>query len=162
MSVRTPRCPPEVVPDAVVRDPWLEKIEWLMDRAIPVGGRSFGLDPILGLIPGAGEAIGGMVSLFLVARAVQLGAPKSAIARMLVNVGIDSIVTSVPVLGTIFDFAFKANTRNLRLLQESVAGRRDTKRDITFVVGVVVIAALLVLAPIVLFLWGVSALFGWF
>ncbi|HBY64159.1 MAG TPA: hypothetical protein DEH78_30425 [Solibacterales bacterium] len=81
------------------RDPWLERIEWPMDRAIPVGGRSFGLDPILGLIPGAGEAVGAFVSLFLVARAVQLGASKSALARMPLNVAIDSIVTSVPVAG---------------------------------------------------------------
>jgi Domain of unknown function (DUF4112) len=94
-------------------DPHVARAEtlarWLDDRW---------LDPILGLLlPGAGDAIGALLSLYIVGIAIRRRVPAAAIARMLLNIGIDTAVGAVPVLGDLFDFAWKANRKNLALLR---------------------------------------------
>src|SRR5678816_2551779 len=69
----------------ISRDPIIEYLEWLMDRAIPVGRWSFGLDGILGLIPGLGDVVSGIVSSYIIARAARAGVPRAALARMMTN-----------------------------------------------------------------------------
>lgn len=98
----------------------LETVARLMDRAftIPGTGIRFGLDNLIGLVPGIGDAVGAVVSLWVVAEARRLGAPKTLVARMLANVAIDGLAGSVPLVGDIFDVAFKANIRNLELLRQ--------------------------------------------
>ena len=114
---------PEIVPvDAPVAkvDPWVEKLAWLMDGMIPIGRWSIGLDGILGLIPGLGDLAGALISMLIVLRAVQSGIPRIAIARMMTNIAIDTLVGSIPLLGDAFDFAYKSNLKNLRIYEDAL------------------------------------------
>jgi hypothetical protein len=100
---------------------------------LPGTSRNFGLDGILGLIPGIGDAATGAVSLYLVAEGWRLGMPISRILRRGVNVGIDTVVGSIPLVGDLFDFAWKANQKNVRLVldhleNESARGPRAPTR----------------------------------
>ena len=81
----------------------------------------FGLDGLAGLLPGAGDAVMSAVSLYIVWEARNMGAPTSLLARMLANVALDTAGGAVPFLGDLFDVAFKANLRNLALLEGWVA-----------------------------------------
>ena len=99
----------------------LKRIKWLADLfddkfRLPGTDRRFGLDGILGLIPGVGDAATGAVSLYLAAEGWRLGMPITSILRMGVNVAVDTIVGAVPLLGDLFDFAWKANQKNVRLV----------------------------------------------
>src|SRR5438552_7279645 len=87
-------------------DPFIEWLAWLMDNSIRIGPWAIGLDGFLGLIPGIGDMAGAAVSAVIVLRAMQSGVPKSAVLRMLINVGLDSLAGSIPLVGDIFDFAF--------------------------------------------------------
>ena len=92
-----------------------------MDSAFRLpGGFRFGLDGLIGLIPGVGDAIGVVVSLYIVARARKLGVSRGTLVRMLANVGVEGLIGSIPILGDAFDFAFKANRRNLALLRRNL------------------------------------------
>jgi hypothetical protein len=97
----------------------LEALARLMDGAFVIPGTSvrFGLDGLVGLIPGIGDVIGGLVSSYLIWEARQLKVPKWLIARMVTNVFIDTVVGSVPVVGDIFDVMFRANLKNMALLR---------------------------------------------
>jgi hypothetical protein len=90
----------------------------LMDSAVAIPGTNirFGLDSIIGLIPGAGDALSAGVSLYIVYEAAQLGATRKQLTMMLGNIALDTLAGSVPVLGDVFDLTFKANIRNLRML----------------------------------------------
>ena len=96
----------------------LDALAWLLDSALRVPGTRlrFGLDGVLGLVPGAGDLVTAALSLYLVAEAWRLGLPKRAIIAMLGNIGVDTAIGAVPLLGDIFDFAFKANRRNMSIL----------------------------------------------
>ena len=99
----------------------LEWLAWLMDRSIPIPGTklTFGLDAILGLIPGGGDLFAGLIQTGLVLTALKhYRVPKAVAARMAANVLLDIGVGSIPLLGDLFDAGFKANTRNLNLLRE--------------------------------------------
>ncbi|GGD17203.1 DUF4112 domain-containing protein [Aquisalinus flavus] len=97
----------------------LEKLATLLDAqfVIPGTGVRFGLDSLIGLIPGIGDTATGIVSLWIVWQGVRLGVGPGTVIRMLVNVLIDTVIGSIPLLGDIFDVAFKANLANIRLIQ---------------------------------------------
>ena len=96
---------------------------WLDERfEIPGTGIRFGLDGLLGLIPGFGDTLTALVSLYLVAEARQVGASRWTVIRMLANVAIDWAVGLVPLAGDIFDIAFKANRRNIAILRRHLDG----------------------------------------
>ena len=125
----------------------------LLDDAVRVPGTrvGFGLDALLGLIPGIGDAAGGLVSAFVVMQAARIGVPGTVLARMLVNVGIDALVGTVPVLGDLFDVAWKANRKNVALLEQAVAAPEATRRaSVGVVIGVAVAVALMVAGGILL------------
>ncbi len=106
-------------------DQHLERITLLMDKAIRIPGTNlqFGLDPILGLfLPVAGDAIGAIVSAYMVFVSVRYGLPKIVIARMVFNIAADFAVGCIPFLGDAADFVWKVNTRNLRLLNRYASG----------------------------------------
>ena len=96
----------------------LNFLAWLLDSSIPLPGTRFtvGLDALIGLVPLLGDLIGVALSSFIVAEASRLGAPRSLLARMAFNVAVDGIVGIVPFLGDAFDAGWKANQRNVRLL----------------------------------------------
>jgi hypothetical protein len=105
-------------------DPWIRHLAYLMDGAIPIGRWSIGLDPLIGMIPGIGDLIGALISMVIVARAVQAGIPRVAVARMLANIAVDTLVGTIPLFGDAFDFAFKSNLKNLKIYEESLLDRR--------------------------------------
>ena len=101
----------------------LTRMAKLMDTAwgIPFTKIRFGFDSVVGLIPGAGDAVNLGVSLYSLILARKLGVPNSMLIRMAANAGIDFGLGSIPVVGDIFDLFFKSNTRNLKMLTEFLA-----------------------------------------
>ena len=106
--------------DGFLSDEHLAKLEHLFDRAFTFPGTQFrfGLDGVLGLLPGIGDAATALVSSVVVADAWKSGARKRTIARMAKNVGVDFVVGSIPLVGDLFDFGYKANTKNIKLLRD--------------------------------------------
>ena len=95
----------------------IQKFAHLLDASIRLpGGIRIGIDSLLGLIPGIGDLFGSLASAWLVLHAVKLGAPKGLIFKMLINIAIDTVIGLVPILGDIFDIFWKANLRNVALL----------------------------------------------
>ncbi len=94
----------------------------ILDNAveIPFTGYRVGLDPIIGLIPGGGDVVSLGLSGYMIYSAWKLGATRGTLGAMAANVAIDALVGVVPVVGDIFDFAFKANARNMRLLEKEL------------------------------------------
>jgi hypothetical protein len=92
----------------------------VLDSAIRIPGTSFriGLDPILGLIPGLGDALGTALSGYIVVEATRFGASLSVLLRMLSNVGFEAVIGLIPGVGDVFDALWKSNARNLRLLEQ--------------------------------------------
>jgi len=110
-------------------DQHLERIAMLMDRSIRIPGTGirFGIDPVIGFFfPVAGDAIGAIVSAYIVLVSVKYGLPKIVIARMVFNIAADFVVGSIPFLGDAADFVWKVNTRNLRLLNKYASGKRGS------------------------------------
>lgn len=103
----------------------LRRIAWAMDGAFRLPGSKFrfGLNSILGLPPVLGDALLGTISLYIVYEGYRLGVPKAAIARMLANVAVETAVGTIPIAGDLFDVAFKANLRNLEIIDRYVTGR---------------------------------------
>jgi hypothetical protein len=105
-------------------DRWMQHLAYIMDGAVRIGPWSIGLDPLIGLVPGFGDLLGALISMLIVGRAVQAGIPRIAIARMVTNIAIDTLVGSIPLFGDAFDFAYKANLKNLRIYEQSLYARR--------------------------------------
>jgi hypothetical protein len=103
--------------------PLVRRVVDLMDQRFVVPGTSFrfGMDALIGMIPAVGDLMGMAIGSVVFFEAVRLRAPMRVLAQMLFNLWIDSVVGSVPVLGDAFDFVFKANRRNLKLLERHVA-----------------------------------------
>jgi hypothetical protein len=104
----------------------LRRAAWLLDGAARIPGTRFrfGLNSVIGLVPGGGDAALAMLSLAFVWQARRLGAPAPLLRRMLLNVAVEFGGGLVPVLGDVFDMAFKANLRNLDLLERHLRGGR--------------------------------------
>ncbi len=98
----------------------LDALATLMDSAIVIPGTNirFGADALIGLIPGIGDAVTAGVSCLIILEARRMGAPHHVVARMIGNVALDGLVGVIPVVGDIFDVAFRANLRNMRLLRK--------------------------------------------
>ena len=103
----------------------LRRLARLMDSSFGIPGTRYrvGLDPLLGLIPGIGDAVGLGAALWIVTEARRLGVPGPIIARMLGNVALDAVIGTVPVLGDLFDAGYKANERNLDLIERELRKR---------------------------------------
>jgi len=140
---------------AEVVDPRIADVEALarwLDYAFALpGGFRYGLSGFIGLIPGIGDVLDALFSLYIVVRAVQLGIPRITVARMVMNVGIESLLGAAPFLGAIFDTVFKANRRNYHLLRSHILGSRSQKaRDWLFVVLAGILAVASVTLPLIL------------
>ena len=110
----------------------MRAVSTLMDDVVPIPGtnKSFGLDPLLSLDPSpVGDLIGGAISLYIVAESANLGVPYTTLVKMIGNVAVDVGIGSVPVLGVLLDAVWKANERNLGLVEEYVEGRTDLSMD---------------------------------
>jgi hypothetical protein len=140
------------VPEVV--DPRIADVEavarWFDYAFVLPGGFRFGLAGIIGLIPGIGDIIDGLVSLYIVYRAIQLGVPRVTIARMMINVGIEGVAGSLPFIGDLFDVVFKANLRNLQILNRHLTQpRQQSMLDWLFFIGTVLLVAAAVALPVI-------------
>ena len=101
----------------------IRKIARLLDSAIGIPGTKirFGLEPILGLIPGGGDLVTALISAYTIYLATSFGLEKQEIFKMMRNVAIDTLVGSIPVAGDLFDAYFKSNIRNLKILEQHIA-----------------------------------------
>lgn len=108
------------------------QLGWLLDSSIRLpGGYRVGLDGIIGLIPGVGDVVGGALSAWVLYQANKLGAPKSLQLRMIFNILIDTLLGAIPLVGDLFDFMWKANSRNLALLERYQQAPTQTRRRAT-------------------------------
>ena len=98
----------------------LRRLAWIIDAAFRLPGTRFrfGLNSLIGLTPAAGDAVLAAISLYIVWEAHALGVPRHKLAKMLGNVGVETLAGAVPVLGDLFDMTFKANLRNLAIVEE--------------------------------------------
>jgi len=136
----------------------------LLDQCITLpGGFRIGIDPIIGLIPGIGDVLSAVLSLYLVYQAALLGLPKRILARMLGNVAIEGLVGTFPVLGDLFDAVWKANMRNLRLIEMHYAPAnlgRSKGKILLWIFGVLAAFLAAYLTAVYLVLRGILSLFG--
>ena len=153
---------PEVLPPRLKRggkvfdDDNLDLLSHILDDFLKIPGTSirFGLDGIVGFIPGVGDLIGGLASCIIIVAAWMRGVPYVTVARMVANVGIEVVVGAIPVLGDMFDIAWRANRRNYALLAGSLTEpRKHTVQSWIFLIGLCVLLAGLVLVPILLLAW---------
>jgi len=134
----------------------LDVLSRVLDTWFQIPGTSirFGVDGIIGFIPGVGDLLAGLASTIIVLAAFFRGVPLITIARMIANLAIEVGIGAVPVLGNLFDIAWRANRRNYHLLERSIATpRRDTWKDWIFmaILGVGIVTMMMV--PFLLLLW---------
>lgn len=158
------RSPLEAV---VVTDPErearLKRLAYFLDEWIPLpGGYRIGLDGLLGLIPGVGDWAGAALSSYIIWEAARMGASKRILLRMVGNVAVETAVGVVPVLGDIFDFAWKANSRNLRLLRDTgrLKPARRPKRILWLIGAALLIGVVILSAAIGALVWWLLSLFA--
>jgi hypothetical protein len=138
----------------------LEALARIMDAAFEVPGLGirFGLDALIGLLPGIGDTLSAVISMYLLKAASQLGVPRVTLMRMGLNVATDALLGSVPLIGDIFDVGWKANVKNVELLKRHLettpVDQRRARRGDWLVVGAVgvVVAAAVIGAATVAFL----------
>jgi hypothetical protein len=125
----------------------------LLDDLVRVPGTKIGigLDPLLNLIPIAGDAVGTAMSAYLLVTAVRMGVPTRILARMLLNIGIDALVGAIPVLGQAFDFVWKANSLNMTLLERYATMPTSTTKSSGAMVVVVLMLFVLIVILVVWF-----------
>ena len=123
---------------------WVERISRLLDAQFRVPGTRFrfGIDPIIGLIPGLGDLSSFAVSGVLIMTMARNGVSRKLLLLMLGNLAVDTVLGSIPILGSIFDFTFKANQRNVRLLQQHYqeGKHRGGGTGIVLAVGIALLA----------------------
>jgi hypothetical protein len=140
----------------IFRDSTLQRLEIVLDEAFRIPGTKFrfGIDGIIGLVPGLGDVIAGLLSLVIPVAAWIRGVPYITLTRMTVNLGIGVLVGSIPLFGDLFDIAFKANRRNYRLLQRHLGQpRRHTWKDWAFLLLLLSALALVFAIPIAFAVW---------
>jgi hypothetical protein len=142
---------------------WAERLVRFLDDGFVVPGTRFrvGFDAVIGLIPGVGDLVMTATSLSLVWLAWQRGVSKAVLGRMLVNLGVDALAGAVPVFGDVFDLVFKANRRNLTLLERyDRAPRQAEARDGAFLALVAIFIIAILTVPLVLAILIVRWLLG--
>ena len=131
----------------------------LLDSAFQVPGTNmrFGMDPIIGLVPGAGDLITGFFSVMILLHGLRLGVPKVIVGRMLMNIATDLVVGAVPLLGDLFDAAFKANLKNMALLEAyAQPGATPRPSDYALVGAALVLIVGLMAVPLAILWWLLS------
>lgn len=142
----------------------LRRYQYVLDQAFRVPGTNlrFGWDPIIGLVPWAGDFLTALMAAAIVVQSHRMGVPKVVQARMVINVALDLLIGVVPFLGDVADVFWKANTKNMALLERHAhAQRPPTTGDWLFVGGVIGVIALLAMIPGLLILWVGSSILEW-
>jgi hypothetical protein len=147
----------------------LDKLSHLMDGLfrIPGVGWRFGLDALVGLIPGIGDTATSLVSFYILAAGVRYRVPKVTLLRMGLNIGVDYVLGSIPLVGDIFDFAWKSNEMNVELLRQratvtAAEAKQGRTSDWLFVGVIILVLLALLVGSIVLSLYLLSLIIGYF
>ncbi len=149
---------------------WVERLAWILDSAFRVPGttdRRVGIDGLLTLVPVVGDAAGVALSMAVVLAGVAAGVSVPTLLRMLINVGIEATIGLIPFAGALFDMVYKANIRNLVLMERDLADRRATRRSslavLALMIGVIFLGLLMVVlawfAAIGVLVWFFTRLF---
>lgn len=141
----------------------LRQIARLWDELVPLPflDRRIGLDALVGLVPGVGDVAGALVAGWGLVVAVRMGAPASVTGRMLLNITIDTLVGAIPLLGDIFDIGWRAQRRNVTLLERWLDDpARATRRSTAFLVAIAAAMIALMLATVWLVAWIFTRLMG--
>jgi len=145
--------PPRRPPPGGLTDEQLDHLAAVLDDIFHIPGTKirFGLDPIVGLVPGLGDIISGLLSFLIVFAAWQRGLPRVTIMRMVANIGVDTLTGTIPIVGDLFDMMWKSNRMNYNLLARYRGGTRKglVARDWLFFLLLVLCAAALIMLPIV-------------
>src|SRR3954451_21401531 len=153
--------PPEEKGKRKALEPLFKWLAYIMDEVIRVPGTQFrfGLDPLLGLIPGIGDTSSALVSAFALIQAVRIGVPKVLIMRMALNILTNEVIGVIPVIGDTFSFWFKSNARNYEIIKNHRLGTSAPKpTDWLFVIGILLLIFLIVCAGIAISFFLLGAL----
>jgi hypothetical protein len=141
------------VPNSRPLPEWVRRFSWVLDDAFAVPGmpgRRVGVDGVIAIVPVAGDAVGVVLSLVIVVVGVAAGVSVPTIVRMLLHIGLEALIGVVPIVGTVFNMAFKANNRNVALIERDLADRRATRRSslgvLVLTVGVAFAGVLMLVA----------------
>ena len=137
----------------------LDQLAFYLDGLFRVPGTTwrFGLDGLIGLIPNVGDTLTSIASFYILFAAVRYGVPKITLLRMAMNIAIDYVIGSIPVIGDAFDFVWKSNQMNMNLIRERASGRGEGKTsDYLFVFALIGLLAVVLLGSVV-----VSAFLIW-
>lgn len=132
-------------PQAVEVERSLDRLSYMLDGLfrIPGTGWRFGLDALIGLIPGVGDTLTSVASFYILASGVRYRVPKVTLLRMGINIGLDYVVGLLPVVGDVFDAWWKSNERNVRLLREratvSAAEAKEGRKSDWLFVGLIIL-----------------------
>ncbi len=157
------------VPNSRPLPEWVRRFSWLLDDAFPVPGlpgRRVGFDGIVAIVPVAGDVVGLTLSLVIVLVGVAAGVSVPTLVRMLLHIGLEALIGLVPFAGTVFNMAYKANNKNVALIERDLADRRGTRRSslavLVLTVGVLILGFLMfvvfTLAGIAVLVWFVARL----
>lgn len=144
----------------------LRKLSDLWDRSLGVPGTKFkvGLESLVGLLPVGGDFIGILLSVYILFQAIQFKLPKKTLAKMIFNIVIDGAVGSIPILGDIFDTTWKANTKNVNLLEahlrEPIQSRQKDEWFINIVIIVLVLTLISIISLFAFAIWFAVGFFG--
>jgi hypothetical protein len=129
----------------------MHRMAWLLDNSIRVPGFNYriGIDPLLGLLPGIGEAAGGVLSMYIIAEAARGGLPRAIILRMALNLALEMVIGTIPLIGDLFDMTWKANLRNMRLVESYATRPQKSVTTSKWLLWGVIIALLLLTAALV-------------
>jgi hypothetical protein len=135
---------------------WFRRVAELLDSRFRIPGTNirFGLDPILSLVPGVGDLASPAFAVALLAQAIYQGVPRVIMLRMLMNALFDAVIGAVPLAGAVGDLFYRANLRNLELLERYAhPGVAPTRADRTFVLVVAAVFGLILLLPVFVAIW---------
>ena len=125
----------------------LRRLSYVLDNAIAIPGTRYrvGLDPLLGLLPGAGDFVGAGLSAYIVLEAARLGIPRSLMVQMVTNILFETVAGSVPVVGDLVDATWKANAKNIALLEEHLEIPRPRQRRVDWLFLALLLGVLLLI-----------------
>lgn len=157
------------VPNSRPLPEWVRRFSWMLDDAFPVPGlpgRRVGFDGIVAIVPVAGDVVGLALSLVIVLVGVGAGVSVPTLVRMLLHIGLEALIGLVPFAGTVFNMAYKANNKNVALIERDLADRRGTRRSslavLVLTIGVLLLGLVMfvvvTLAGIAVLVWFVSRL----
>lgn len=138
----------------------VRRVAHVLDNAIPLpGGYRIGWDAVLGLVPGLGDSAGALLATYIVLEGIRMGAPRPVLVRMVGNVLLEAAVGTVPFLGDVFDAAFKANVRNVKLLETHLnAPVRARRASIWWVVAAIAVLVMLLVGALTLAFFAVRGI----